>query len=66
MLYEKKYYEPTSYRDLVIDVLSEQHELLSIGIPSRSYWTRFDEEHLERLMHVLSIAIFESKLNKNN
>lgn len=66
MLYEKKYYEPTSYRDLVIDVLSEQHELLSVDVPSRSHWTRFDDEHLERLMHVLSIAIFENKLDKNN
>ena len=57
----KKDYEPTSYRNLVIDVLSEQHELLSVDAPSRSHWAQFDDEYLERLMNVLSIAIFESK-----
>ena len=61
MLYEKKYYEPTSYRNSVIDVLSKQHELLSVDAPSRSHWARFDDEYLERLMHVLTIAIFENK-----
>lgn len=65
MLYEKKYYEPTSYRDLVIDVLSDQHELLSIDVPSRSYWTRFDADYLEGIMVVLSQAVCK-KLNKNN
>ena len=54
MLYAMKYYEPTSYRDLLIDVISEQHKALSMDVPSRSYWTRFDTNYLDNMMAILS------------
>ena len=54
MLYAMKYYEPTTYRDLVIDVISEQHKALSMGVPERSYWTRFDTDYLENMTAILS------------
>ena len=54
MLYAMKYYEPTSYRDLLIDVISEQHKALSMDAPERSYWTRFDTDYLDNMMAILS------------
>ncbi len=50
MLYAIKHYESNSYRELLIDVLSSQHEALSIKAPTHSYWSRFDTEYLENLM----------------
>ena len=64
MLYERKYYEPTSYRNLLIDVLSEQKELLSMNVPERRYWNRFDTDYLEKLMAILSQAVLKYKLNR--
>jgi hypothetical protein len=54
MLYKSAYYEPTSYRNLLIDVLSSQHETLSLNIPDRSYWNRFDTDYLENMMVIFS------------
>jgi hypothetical protein len=48
------YYEPTDYRNLLIDVLNSQHEALSMMPQERRYWTRFDTEYLEKLMATLS------------
>ena len=53
MLYEIKHHELTSYRELLIDVLSGQHESLSIEI-APNYWSRFDTDYLETLMITLS------------
>ena len=49
-----KYYEPTSYRDLVIDVLRDQYEALSMEPMERSYWTRFDTNYLDNMVAILS------------
>ncbi len=57
MLYAIKYYESNSYRELLINVLSEQHEALSIEAPKDSYWSRFDTEYLENLMVKFSNVI---------
>ena len=54
MLYAMKYYEPTSYRNLVIDTLTAQHQALSMEAPGRSYWTRFDTDYLDNMMAILS------------
>ena len=54
MLYAMKYYEPTSYRDLVIDVLRDQYEALSMEPMERSYWTRFDTNYLDNMVAILS------------
>ena len=54
MLYAMKDYEPTSYRNLVIDVLSAQHQALSMEVPERTYWTRFDTDYLDHMMAALS------------
>ena len=48
------YYEPTDYRNLVIDVLNDQHEALSMATPERNYWTRFDTDYLDNMMATLS------------
>ena len=53
MLYAIKSYELTSYRELLIDVLSSQHDSLSIAI-APNYWSRFDTDYLETLMITLS------------
>jgi|SaaInlStandDraft_1057018.scaffolds.fasta_scaffold00360_15 hypothetical protein len=50
MIYKAAYYEETSYRSLLIDVLSSQHEAVSLNIPERSYWNRFDTDYLENTM----------------
>ena len=47
MLDEHK--NPTSYRELLIDVLSSQHESLGMKAPERSYWNHFDTDYLEEL-----------------
>jgi len=57
MLYAIKYHEPTSYRELLIDVLSSQHESLGMKAPERSYWTRFDTDYLEELSVLLSHSL---------
>ena len=57
MLYAIKHYESNSYRELLIDVLSSQHEALSIEAPTHSYWSRFDTEYLENLMVKFSNVI---------
>lgn len=54
MLYAMKYYEQTEYRNLLIDVLSNQHGALSMDIPERSYWNRFDTDYLDNMMATLS------------
>ena len=54
MLYAMKYYEPTSYRDLVIDVLCDQYKALSMEPMERYYWTRFDTDYLDNMMVILS------------
>jgi len=54
MLYAIKYYESTSYRELLIDVLSSQHQSLGLKVPEQSYWTRFDTNYLEELLVILS------------
>lgn len=53
MLYAIKHYELTSYRELLIDVLTGQHDSLSIAIEP-NYWSRFDTDYLENLMITLS------------
>jgi hypothetical protein len=57
MLYEIKHHELTSYRELLIDVISEQHKSLDIRTPKNSYWSRFNTEYLESLMFNLSKLI---------
>jgi hypothetical protein len=57
MLYAIKYYESTSYRELLIDVLSSQHQSLGMKVPERSYWTRFDTDYVEELSVILSQAL---------
>jgi len=57
MLYEIKYYESTSYRELLIDVLSSQHQSFGMKVPERSYWTRFDTDYLEDLLVILSNSL---------
>ena len=56
MLYEMKYYELTSYRELLIDVILEQHKSLNIETKN-SYWNRFNTEYLENIMANLSNLI---------
>ena len=57
MLYAIKYYESTSYRELLIDVLSSQHQALGMKVPERSYWTRFDTDYVEEFSVILSRAL---------
>jgi len=54
MLYAIKSHESTSYRELLIDVLSSQHQSLGMKVPERSYWTRFDTDYIEELSVILS------------
>ena len=60
MLYAIKHYELTSYRELLIDVLTGQHDRLSIAIEP-NYWSRFDTDYLENLMITLS-KVLQSQL----
>jgi hypothetical protein len=61
MLYEIKHYETNSYRELLIDVISEQHKALLLKVPTVSYWSRFDTDYLENFMAKVSKLIEQKK-----